>query len=330
VIGPETIPKPLEEDVSLKILVTGGAGFIGSHICDQLIARNHSVIAVDNFHLGRRENVAHLDKNANFRLIELDASDRPKLHELFSEHAFDCVFHMAANSDIARSHADPTVDLDNTFLTTFSVLDAMRRTTCRKLVFASTSAIYGEAPGRIREDHGPLRPISHYGAGKLASEGFITSYAENYGFQCWITRFPNVIGDRATHGVIYDFVEKLKATPDVLRVLGDGSQEKPYLYVHDLVKAILLAWDNASEKVNVFNVGPSTTSSVKFIAETTARLFGGDPRIEFGVGSRGWVGDIPRFEYDTSRIEALGWGPSMTSDEAVIRTVQVLVDAAKS
>lgn len=312
----------------MKILVTGGAGFIGSHICDRLIEHGHYVTAADNFHLGRRENVAHLAQHSRFDLVELDVSRRSDLYSLFVSGSFECVFHMAANSDIALSHSDPWVDLDNTFLTTASVLDAMRLTGCKKIIFASTSAVYGEAPGRIREDHGPLRPISHYGAGKLASEAFITSFCENYGIQCWITRFPNVIGPRATHGVIYDFVNKLKTTPDRLEVLGDGSQEKPYLYVADLVAAIFLAWNAASDSVNVFNVGPNTTSSVRFIAEAVARAFGTHPHVIFGQGNRGWIGDIPRFEYDTSGIESFGWKPSMTSDEAVLKTVEILVRAA--
>lgn len=313
----------------MHILVTGGAGFIGSHLCDRLIERGHSVVAADNFHLGRRENLAHLADDARFDLVELDVSDRHGLNTLFKKHSFECVFHMAANSDIARSHADPSVDLDNTFLTTYSVLDTMRLNGCRKLVFASTSAIYGEAPGQIREDYGPLRPISHYGAGKLASEAFITSFSENYGIQSWITRFPNVIGDRATHGVIYDFVGKLVREPHRLQVLGDGSQAKPYLFVSDLVAAILLAWDKSNEKVNVFNVGPATTTTVRFIAEAVARSFGTNPSVEFGEGSRGWIGDVPRFEYDTNKIEALGWCPSHTSDEAVLKTIDILVGAVR-
>ena len=313
----------------MNILVTGGAGFIGSHLCDRLIARGHTIFAADDFSLGRRSNVAHLDDHPRFNLFELDVADQKALDEVFQANDIECVFHMAANSDIARSHSDPSVDLKNTFLTTYSVLDAMRRYGCKKLVFASTSAIYGAAPGEIREDHGPLQPISHYGAGKLASEGFITSFGENYGIQSWITRFPNVIWDRATHGVIFDFVNKLVKTPGCLNVLGDGTQEKPYLFVSDLVDAILIAWDNGDDQVNVYNVGPVERSSVAFIAETVAKEFGGAPEIRYSGGSRGWIGDVPKFEYDTGKIRALGWKPSMTSDEAVVRTTKILVEAAR-
>lgn len=301
----------------MRILVTGGAGFIGSHICDALVADGHDVTAVDNLSLGRRENLSELEKNSAFKLHVGDILNTDWFESLVCEHNFDCVFHLAANSDIARSHKDPGVDLNNTFLTTFCVLEAMRKAGVSQLVFASTSAIYGEAAGQVREDFGPLKPISHYGAAKLASEGFISSYVENYGIQSWITRFPNVVGPRATHGVIYDFIHKLRSAPGRLEVLGDGTQVKPYLSVQDLISAIFFVWQSTTDRVNIYNVGAVTRSTVADIARIVIEEGPGDAVIEYTGGDRGWIGDVPKFAYDISAIQALGWSPSMTSDEAI-------------
>jgi UDP-glucose 4-epimerase len=301
----------------VNILVTGGAGFIGSHLCDALIQLGHEVLAIDNLSLGREENLQHLANVSAFEFIQGDVLDSALLESLLADRRPDCVFHMAANSDIARSHANPSVDLDNTFLTTFSVLDAMRKCGIVKIAFASTSAVYGEAKGQIREDFGPLKPISHYGAAKLASEAFISSYAENYGIQSWITRFPNVVGPRATHGAVYDFVHKLIKTPGRLEVLGDGTQEKPYLAVQDLVSAMLLVWRSTNERVNIYNVGAPTSSKVSDIARIVIEEGSEPAEVAYTGGDRGWIGDVPKFAYDISAIKALGWSPSMTSDEAI-------------
>ena len=202
-------------------------------------------------------------------------------------------------------------------MTTFRVLEAMRGAGIKQLVFASTSAIYGEADGEIAEDFGPLQPISHYGAAKLASEAFISSYGENYEIQSWITRFPNVVGSRATHGAVFDFVQKLRRTPGRLDVLGDGAQEKPYLEVLDLVRAIILVWRSTTERMNIYNVGATTRSTVADIARIVIEEGPGEAQIVYSGGSRGWIGDVPKFAYDIGRIRSLGWEPSMTSDEAI-------------
>lgn len=300
-----------------RILVTGGAGFIGCHMCERLIARGDEVLCADDLSLGKRAHVAHLFETGRFTLVEMDVSDIAALSALFAEHSFDAVVHLAANSDIARSHAEPTVDFTNTFATTYAVLEAMRVHGVRQIVFASTSAVYGEAQGAIREDHGPLLPISHYGAAKLASEGFISSYVANYGLQAWICRFPNVVGDRSTHGAIYDFAAKLRATPDRLEVLGDGSQIKPYLHADDLVTAILLAWERLDAPVNLFNVGGTTRCSVKRMAEIVVEESGLDAEIVYTGGDRGWIGDVPQIAYDVSRILGIGWLPELDSEGAV-------------
>jgi UDP-glucose 4-epimerase len=301
----------------MKVLVTGGAGFIGSHLCDALVELGHRVVAIDNLSLGRQRNLSQLQGKPNFQFVHGDVLDESLLGPLVANGRFDCVFHMAANSDIARSHASPSIDLDNSFMTTFRVLEAMRGADIRQLVFASTSAIYGEADGEIAEDFGPLRPISHYGAAKLASEAFINSYGENYGTQGWITRFPNVVGSRATHGAVFDFVQKLRRTPGRLDVLGDGTQEKPYLEVLDLVRAIILVWRSTAERMNIYNVGATTRSKVADIARIVIEEGPSDAEVVYSGGSRGWIGDVPKFAYDIRRIRSLGWEPSMSSDEAI-------------
>ena len=297
--------------------MTGGAGFIGCHVCERLVARGDAVVAADNLVLGRRENLAALDGSDAFSFVEMDVTGRPVLDALFAAEAFDAVVHLAANSDIARSHADPGVDLSSTLDTTIAVLEAMRRHEVGEIVFASTSAVYGEAEGAIREDHGPLLPISHYGAAKLASEAFISSWAENYGLRAWIARFPNVVGDRSTHGAVYDFAAKLALTPERLEVLGDGTQIKPYLHVDDLVEAILLAWGRTDARVNLFNVGGTTRCSVRRLAEIVVEEAGLSARIDYTGGDRGWIGDVPSVDYDVSRILALGWTPRLDSEGAV-------------
>lgn len=309
-----------------KILVTGGAGFIGSHVCDRLAERGHAIVVADNLMLGRREFIQPLENRPDFTFVEMDVSDVAALDDLAARHKFDCVFHLAANSDIGRSHADPGIDMTHTFATTYSVLEAMRRNGIGELVFASTSAVYGEAQGALREDHGPLLPISHYGAGKLASEGFISSYGENYGIRSWIPRFPNVVGDRSTHGALFDWGRKLVNDPTRLEVLGDGTQTKPYLHVSDLVSAILLAWDTFGDRVNLFNVGGDTRASVKQMAEIFVEEAGGAARIDYTGGDRGWVGDVPSVEYDTGKIRSIGWEPKFDSEQAVRAAARWIIE----
>lgn len=299
----------------MKVLVTGAAGFIGSHLCDALLSSGHEVVAVDDLSLGREKNIEHHQGHSNFKFEKLNVlADR--FADLLKD-GIDCVFHLAANSDIARSYSSPEIDLQNTFLSTYRVLDGMRKAGVDQIVFASTSAIYGEVDGQVGETYGPLRPISHYGAAKLASEAFISSYVENYGLRAWITRFPNVVGPRATHGAIFDFVAKLRQTPGQLTVLGNGKQEKPYLSVYDLVGAMLLVWREAHENLNIYNVGAPTRSKVSDIARIVIEEGPGPAEIVYTGGDRGWVGDVPNFSYDISAITSLGWAPSMTSDEAV-------------
>ena len=254
-----------------KVLITGGAGFIGSHLVDRLLKDGINVTVIDNLSLGLERNISHNFTNVNFTFIKGDVLDRDLMNSIFGNNSFDFVYHLAANSDIARSHADPSVDLNATFLTTYSVLEQMRLHNVKQLMFASTSAIYGNANGQeVTETYGPLFPTSHYGACKLASEGIIASYCENYGLQAYITRFPNVCGERTTHGVLHDFIKKLKRNPNELEVLGDGKQAKPYLYVKDLINAIQFVIHHTTDQINYFNLGVEGNTSVTRIAFWTA------------------------------------------------------------
>ena len=306
----------------MNILITGGAGFIGSHLDDALIARGHQLTIVDNLVLGRKENIEHLIGNPNFRFIEADLLDMVKMREIFAEGKFDMAYHLAANSDIQKGGKDPMVDYNLTFNTTFNVLQLLKEFEIKKFFFASTSAIYGETYDVLNEDYGPLKPVSNYGAGKLASEAFISAFSSTYGIQTWITRFPNVVGERFTHGVIYDFIKKLRNNPDDLEVLGNGEQCKPYVYVKDLVEAILYVIDNASEKYNVYMIGSDSRTKVKEIAAMVIEEMGLNAKIRYTGGDRGWVGDVPEFRYDLTKINKLGWTAPHNSNESVRLAIQ--------
>jgi UDP-glucose 4-epimerase len=313
----------------MKLLVTGGAGFVGSRAVGRLLGLGHEVCAVDDLSLGREDNLAGASKLGPFELVKMDVCT-PELLGLFTRVKPDRVFHLAANSDISRGSREPRTDLDRTFLSTYHVLDAMRRTGVRELVFASTSAIYGDAPLDLPETHGPLEPISLYGAAKLASEAYVSAYAHLYGISAWVFRFPNVVGPNLTHGAIFDFVQRLSRDKTRLDVLGNGTQNKPYLDVDDLLDAILLALEKPAAPVATYNVAGEGMTSVRAIAEAVRDALGfPEATIAYGKESRGWPGDVPSFSYDTSKIRALGWKPRRTSDEAVRASILAEVERCR-
>lgn len=309
---------------SEKYLVLGGAGFIGSHFCDRLID-NHQIICIDNLSLGSIKNIEHLINNDNFQFHNLDINSE-EFFTLLNNEKIDTVIHLAANSDIALSYKNPKIDFDNTLNTTINALKLMRLNDIKKIIFSSSSAIYGEHDIKISEDIGPLLPHSHYGAAKLASEAFISSFCENYNLQSWIIRFPNIIGERSTHGVIHDFFKKIKKDKTQLTVLGDGLQEKPYLYVKELIDGILYCYHNSNNKINYFNLGTESSTSVNDIIKIMNNILNINPKIKYTGGSKGWVGDIPKFKYDLSKVQNLGWKSTMTSNEAVDTTFKLLKD----
>ena len=301
----------------MKTLVAGGAGFIGSHLCDVLIEKGFYVTVVDNLLLGREENIVHLSSCERFSFLKGDILDTTFLENLFANNTFDVVFHLAANSDIQKGGKDSMIDYQLTFMTTFNLLQCMTKYEVKKIVFASTSAIYGETTDLIFENYGPLLPVSNYGAGKLASEAYISAFTSVYGIQAWIARFPNVVGERSTHGVIFDFINKLRNNPDELEVLGNGAQIKPYMYVKDLVSGLIFIWENANDKINIYNLGVESRTKVKEIAEMVIEEMRLKAKIVYTGGDRGWIGDVPEFKYDLSKIHKLGWYAKYSSNDAV-------------
>jgi len=308
----------------MNTLVAGGAGFIGSHLADALLEKGHRVVCVDNFLLGTKDNIAHLDGNADFVFYEQDICDLRGLDKIFEREKIDYVFHLAANSDIQAGGRDPFVDLNNTYLTTFNLLECMRLHDVKKLFFSSTSAVYGEQRGKLSEVSGPLFPVSYYGATKLGSEALISASCALRDMLVLIFRFPNVVGPRLTHGVIYDFVNKLKRDPARLEILGDGKQTKPYIYVSDLVAGIMEFMD-APKGLTMYNIGVDTRTNVTRIADIVCETMElQNVRYDYTGGRGGWPGDVPEFEYDLAKVHDAGWKPVYSSDEAVRKTVEAV------
>lgn len=310
----------------MNILVAGGAGFIGSHLCDALLFKNNTVIVADKLIMGSK-NIEHLSQNTNFKFYEMELADQDNVDKLFGDNKIDIVYHMAANSDIQKSANDTSIDFNDTLLTTRVLLESMRKNNVKNIFFASTSAVYGEMPDIVlNEETGGLKPVSYYGGAKLASEALISSYVSMCDMNAVIFRFPNVIGPRLTHGVVYDFVKKLRNNPKELEILGNGTQCKPYIYVTDLVNAIVKLTEQFEPGVDVFNISVmSEGTSVTHIAEIVVDVLGlSDVEFKYTGGDRGWKGDVPRFKYDISKVLATGWKPEYTSDEAIRKAAQSL------
>ena len=314
----------------MNILVAGGAGFIGSHLCDALLSKNNTVIVADKLIMGSK-NIEHLSQNTNFKFYEMELADQDNVDKLFGDNKIDIVYHMAANSDIQKSATDTSIDFNDTLLTTRVLLESMRKNNVKNIFFASTSAVYGEMPDIVlNEETGGLKPVSYYGGAKLASEALISSYVSMCDMNAVIFRFPNVIGPRLTHGVVYDFVKKLRNNPKELLILGNGTQCKPYIYVTDLVNAIVKLTEQFEPGVDVFNISVmSEGTSVTHIAEIVVDVLGlSDVEFKYTGGDRGWKGDVPRFKYDISKVLATGWKPEYTSDEAVRKAAIEAVQAS--
>lgn len=311
----------------MNVFVAGGAGFIGSHLIDRLLKDGNRVVCADKLVMGK-DNIMHLANNNMFTLLEADLSDQKTVDRLFLNEKYDVVYHIAANSDIKKGGQEPSLDFVDTFLTTKSILEGMRKANMKKLFFSSTSAVYGEMPDvELNEKTGGLTPTSFYGGAKLASEAIISSYTSMCDMSAVVFRFPNVIGPRLTHGVIYDFLNKLKSNPRCLEILGDGTQCKPYIYVYDLIDAIMKITSNFINGLQLYNIstkGRGTT--VRRIAEIIVEeLKLKEVAFLFTGGDRGWKGDVPCFSYDISKILSTGWLPLYSSEEAVQKTVRDMI-----
>jgi UDP-glucose 4-epimerase len=314
-----------------SFFIVGGAGFIGSHFADRLLDDNlaQRVTIFDDFSSGREWHVQeHLQQDdLRFRLVRGDVHDLDRLTDSMYEH--DVVIHLASNPDISRAAHDPEIDFNQGTVLTNNVLEAMRRTCVPRLLYASGSGVYGEVGDQIlTEDHGPLQPISTYGASKLAGEALIASYCAMFGISACAFRFGNVVGPRQTHGVGFDFLRRLSVDPARLRILGDGMQSKSYIHVSDVVEAVLLACNQMTTgSYKVFNVATSETVKVTEIAEMAVEAIGlhRRPYFVYTGGDRGWKGDVPVVRLDTTRIRALGWAPELNCREAVQRSLEEMV-----
>lgn len=306
-----------------NFIVTGCAGFIGSNLVDRLLALGHQVIGIDNFSTGQRRFIDSALTNPKFKLIEGDLLDLPVLTKAFF--GGDIVFHFAANADVRFGTQHPRKDLEQNAIATHNVLEAMRANSIKKIVFSSTGSVYGEAAVIPTPEDAPFpTQTSFYAASKLAGEGLIMAYCEGFGLQSWIFRFVSILGERYTHGHVFDFYKQLKAHPTRLRVLGNGKQRKSYLYVQDCLDGIQIAVEGARDKVNVFNLGVDgyceVNESIGWICET----LGVKPRLEYTGGDHGWVGDNPFIFLDTKKIRSLGWQPKRSISEGVVKTVNFL------
>jgi UDP-glucose 4-epimerase len=308
----------------MRVFVTGGAGFIGSNLIARLVEEGHTVTAFDNLSAGSLDFLHHLlDKN-DFRFVRGDLLELPALQDAMA--GAQAVFHLAANSDITQSRLETDLDLRQGTIATYNVLEAMRRTGVRQIIFSSSSVVYGESSvSPTPEDYGPLFPISLYGASKLACEGLVSAYCHNFLFHAWVFRFANICGRHGTHGVILDFIRKLQKDRSRLEILGNGKQAKPYLHVADCVDGMLFGWRKSPAQLNYFNLGSPGATSVTRIAEMLLETMGlSGVELAYTGGERGWVGDVPQVRLDCRKFENLGWKARMSSDDAVKLATQEL------
>jgi UDP-glucose 4-epimerase len=300
-----------------KYFITGGAGFIGSHLIDKLIEGDNQVTVYDNLSSGRRENIEHHIGKSKFSFIEEDLLNVGALKEALKGH--EIVWHLGANTDIPGGNAITDLDLKNCTIATHNILEAMRANGIVKILFASSATVYGDAPSlALAETYGPLLPISLYGAGKLAGEGLVSAYTHLFGIKAWIFRFANVVGARMGHGVIYDFIQKLRRNPKELEILGNGKQEKPFFLVEDCIEGMLHAFYNANNQCDVYNLGCESFTTVTRVAEIVTEEMGlKNVRFKYTGGRRGWPGDVPVVHFAVGKMKSLGWQAKHTSDEAV-------------
>lgn len=308
-----------------RAFVTGGAGFIGSNLTDRLLAAGHAVTVYDNFSTGVDRFLDDARRSSSCRIVRGDVLDADALTRALAESEADVVFHLAANADVRFGTEHPCRDLEQNTIATFNVLEAMRLGGVRRVAFSSTGSIYGEPKLFPTPEAAPF-PIqtSLYGASKLAGEGLIQAYCEGFGFQGYIFRFVSILGERYSHGHVFDFYRSLRENPRELRVLGNGQQKKSYLYIHDCIDAIFTVIEQSTAAVNVFNLGTDEYCQVNDSIGWITNHLGIDPVRRYTGGERGWIGDSPFIFLDTARIRSLGWTPKLSIREGVIKTLDYL------
>jgi len=299
-----------------RVLVTGGAGFVGSHLVKRLVGSNE-VTVVDNCSSGQANWVPD---NAN--LVRGDLRDRDVVSDILSTE-FDVVFHLAASKAVDTDR--PRKQFESNTQITYNILESMREHDVRELIYTSSSTVYGEAPRPTPEDYAPLEPISPYGSSKLADEGLCSAYAHSHGLTVYTFRFANVVGPRLRGAVIPDFIEKLRRDPGQLEILGNGRQEKSYLHISDCIEGMLTVIEQADEAMNTYNLGTRTTTPVNRIADIVSDELNCDPEYKYTGGDRGWTGDVPKMRLSVEKASALGWSPSLTSDQAVRTATRELI-----
>jgi UDP-glucose 4-epimerase len=306
----------------MRYFVTGGAGFVGMNLVQTLLGEENEVIVYDNLSSGKKEHLTAFLANPRFGFVQGDVLDEGKLTQ--SMDGADVVFHLAANSDIRPEAKSADIELQQGIIATFNVLRAMKRSAVRRIVFASSSTVYGDAKGQeLTEDYGPLIPISFYGGSKLAAEALICAFCHMFEMKAWIFRLANIVGKGLTHGVIFDFLRKLAEDPGALEILGDGKQTKPYLHVTECVEGMLYGLSHADHTVNIFNLSPPDTVSVDRIAAIVAEEMGlKNVAFSYTGGNGGWKGDVPRVCMNSDRLRNLGWEAKMGSEEAVRASVR--------
>jgi UDP-glucose 4-epimerase len=307
----------------MKAFVTGGAGFIGSNLVDRLLQRGDEVVAYDNLSTGMNEFLAEARKSPRFSFVKGDVLEEAALARAMK--GAEIVFHLAANADVRFGTRHPRKDLEQNTIATYNVLEAMRANGVKRIAFSSTGSVYGEAAVVPTPETCPF-PVqtSLYGASKLAGEGLISAYCEGFGFQGWIFRFVSILGERYTHGHVFDFYKQLLENPRELVVLGNGKQRKSYLYIQDCVSAMFTALEKAEDKVNVFNLGTGEYCEVDDSIGWITESLGLSPNRVYAGGDRGWIGDNPFIFLDTAKIRALGWKPTLTIREGILRTLTYL------
>jgi UDP-glucose 4-epimerase len=305
----------------VRVFVTGAAGFIGSNMVDRLLSEGHTVVGFDNLSTGRERFLESARPHPKFTFHQADLLDRELLAQAMK--GAELVMHFAANADVRFGTDHPRKDLDQNTIATWNVLEAMREQGCKRIVFSSTGSVYGEPEIFPTPESCPF-PVqtSLYGASKLAAEGLIQAYCEGFGLQAHIFRFVSILGERYSHGHVFDFYQQLAQHPDHLHVLGNGHQRKSYLYVQDCIDAILAAISSASNKVNIFNLGTDEYCEVNESIAWICEYLGLHPKLTYSGGERGWVGDSPFILLDCSRIRALGWRPRLTIKQAVLATIR--------